>query len=69
VERVRRLAGGRELPIVVYCASEESDASPRAAGRLTDAGFSAVYDYSGGLRAWKASGLDVESGLAEEDAG
>lgn len=64
VERVDRLAGGRDLPVVVYCASEDCDASPRAAGRLASAGYSAVYDYSGGLRAWTASGRAVESGPA-----
>lgn len=60
--RVRQLAGGKDEPIVVYCASEECDASPKAANKLADAGFTAVYDYEAGMRGWKQAKLPVDGG-------
>lgn len=58
-ETVRRLSAGR--PVVVYCSSEDCDASPTAARKLEQAGFSPVYDYEAGMRGWKAASLPVES--------
>ena len=57
VERVQQQAGGKDKPIVVYCASEACDASPKAAKKLEDAGFTNVYDYEGGTKAWYVAGL------------
>lgn len=39
--------------------------SPRAAVRLEQMGFSAVYDYAGGKADWQAAGLPVEGSEAE----
>lgn len=58
---VERIAGGRDKPVVVYCASTECDASPKAAKRLDEAGFEKVYDYEAGVKAWSEAGLPVES--------
>jgi rhodanese-related sulfurtransferase len=52
VQNVRDRAGSKDEKIVVYCASEECNASPRAAKQLTDAGFTNVYDYEVGLEGW-----------------
>lgn len=52
VEEVEKVAGGKDRKIVVYCASEDCDASPKAARKLDDAGFQRVYDYEGGTRDW-----------------
>ena len=46
-------AGDRDKRIVVYCANESCDASTRAAGELEGAGFTNVYDFKGGLDAWR----------------
>ena len=51
-EKVETIAGHKGRRIVVYCASFECDASPKAAKKLEDAGFSQVYDYEGGTRDW-----------------
>lgn len=59
-EKIRNLSGGKkDRPVVVYCASTSCDASPKAARRLEDAGFSSVRDYEGGVKAWKESGLEL----------
>jgi len=51
-ETVEEVAGSKDRKVVVYCASVDCDASPTAAGKLEDAGFTQVYDYEGGTRDW-----------------
>jgi rhodanese-related sulfurtransferase len=54
-DTVRKVAGGKDRKIVVYCASFDCDASEKAAKRLEQAGFGQVYDYEGGTRDWFAT--------------
>jgi rhodanese-related sulfurtransferase len=49
-ERVGRL--DRKRPVVLYCASGGRSGS--AAQQLAQMGFSKVYNYTGGMREWKA---------------
>lgn len=56
---IERLAGGKEDPVVVYCASKDCEASTDAARRLSNAGFEQVFDYSGGMAAWIEAGNEV----------
>lgn len=57
VEKVTRQAGGdKSATIVVYCASESCDASPKAAKKLDQAGFTDVFDYEAGIAGWEAAG-------------
>ncbi|MEE4296657.1 MAG: rhodanese-like domain-containing protein [Wenzhouxiangella sp.] len=51
-QRVEDVAGGKDRKIVVYCANFDCDASPRAARKLEDDGFSQVFDYEGGTEDW-----------------
>lgn len=51
-QRVASVAGSKDRKIVVYCANFDCDASPNAARKLEDAGFSRVYDYEGGTEDW-----------------
>lgn len=51
-EKVESVAGSKDRKIVVYCANFECDASPKAAKKLEDAGFTQVYDYEGGTKDW-----------------
>lgn len=46
--------------IVVYCASESCQASPKAAEKLEKLGFSNVKDYEVGLKGWKEAGHSTE---------
>ena len=52
VSQVERIAGDKNREVVVYCASFDCDASPKAAKKLEDAGFSHVFDYEGGTKDW-----------------
>lgn len=59
VQAVERVAGGKDSTIVVYCASFDCDASPKAAKQLDEAGFTNVYDFDGGMKEWLKAGYDV----------
>lgn len=52
VERVESVAGSKDRKVVVYCANFDCPASPKAAEKLEQAGFSRVYDYEGGTEDW-----------------
>ena len=52
VETVERISGSKQRKLVVYCASSDCDASPKAARKLEEAGFEDVYDYEGGSADW-----------------
>ncbi len=64
VENVQHMAGSRDRPVVVYCASRECEASEKAAAQLEQAGFDRVYDYTGGMREWQEAGQPVQAGVA-----
>lgn len=49
----------RDKPVFVYCAS--GNRSGQAAALMSRLGFAKVYNLTGGIGAWKASGLPVES--------
>lgn len=51
-QKVEQVVGSKNRKIVVYCASFDCPASPEAAKKLEDAGFSQVYDYEGGTKDW-----------------
>jgi rhodanese-related sulfurtransferase len=51
---------GREDTIVVYCADEQCQASPKAAEKLEAFGYRNVYDYEGGKQDWVEAGYPVE---------
>lgn len=61
IRRVETLAGGKDAPVLVYCAGPDCEASPKAARELEDAGFTEVYHFEGGMKEWKAAGKPVES--------
>lgn len=54
----------KDKEIVLYCASESCDASPTAARRLVERGFSKVYDYEAGMKGWKDADNPVEEKAA-----
>lgn len=55
-ERVEKTIGGKNQPVVVYCASSECPSSEKAAKRLEKAGFADVMDFQGGAKEWKEQG-------------
>lgn len=63
---VEELAGGTDETVVVYCASRDCQASPKAARRLTAHGFTDVIDFEGGMAEWKLADFGVASGAGTE---
>lgn len=61
LERIEQIAGGKDQPVVVYCANDACDASPEAAQKLEQAGFTQVYDYTGGMEAWRSADQPIEA--------
>lgn len=66
-EKVDKLAPDMEKPVVVYCASFNCQLSPTAANKLTEMGYTKVYDFEGGLADWLDAGYDIEGKLADDD--
>lgn len=68
VKQVETEAGGKDRPVVVYCASASCNASPTAARKLDEAGFSRVYDFAGGMKAWRSEDLPTEGSETADTA-
>ncbi len=61
VEHVEGEAGGKDAPVVVYCASQQCNSSEKAAQKLEEAGFTAVSRYTGGAAAWQREAGEVHA--------
>lgn len=46
----------KDQNVVVYCADADCSASPTAAGKLEDMGYTRVMDFEAGLAGWKNAG-------------
>jgi rhodanese-related sulfurtransferase len=57
---VKKKISDKNAKIVVYCASFECQASPRAAKKLDEMGYTNVYDYEGGISDWEEAGYPLE---------
>jgi rhodanese-related sulfurtransferase len=66
-ERVERVAGGRQKPVIVYGANADCDASRKAAACLQESGFEHVFAYAGGIEAWEEAGEPVQGGARPEE--
>ncbi len=62
VQRVEEQVGGKDKPVVVYCANLTCDSSEQAAKKLENAGFTAVLRYAGGFAAWEKEAGEVHAG-------
>lgn len=62
LDSAQRAVGNKSVPVVVYCANPKCDLSPKASKKLEGAGFRNVYDYEGGMEAWKHADMPVEGG-------
>lgn len=60
--RVEQAAGGKDQPIVVYCANRQCNSSERAGQKLEAAGFTAVSRYTDGAAAWQQEACGVPAG-------
>ena len=46
----------KKMEIIVYCASADCDASPKAAEKLESMGYTKVKDFAEGLQGWQEAG-------------
>ncbi len=58
--RLNGLAGRKNDPILVYCTDVSCSSSARAAGVLVANGFTQVYIFRGGFKAWQEAGYETE---------
>lgn len=63
IEKEAKEVLSKDDNIVVYCASSECKASLKAAEKFKDLGFKRIYDYTGGLKDFKRTGLPLEGSL------
>lgn len=59
-ETIQQVAPDKSQPVMVYCADADCDASPKAAKRMEELGYTRVFDYEAGKVDWKEAGLTVE---------
>lgn len=59
---VEQASGGKDQPVVVYCANQQCNSSEKAAQKLEAAGFTAVSRYTGGAAAWQKEAGEVPAG-------
>jgi rhodanese-related sulfurtransferase len=59
VKRVEKQAGGKDKPVVVYCASHQCTSSEKAAEKLENAGFTQIIDFAGGFKAWQEESTEA----------
>lgn len=62
VRRVEGIVGTRDDPVIVYCANDHCDLSPKAGRALEQGGFTNVIDFEGGIEAWTEAGYPTERG-------
>lgn len=58
-ERIRQAVPDKEQAVVVYCANEDCNASPKAAERMESIGYRNVLDYAAGKEDWKDAKMPV----------
>ena len=51
-EFVKEVDDIKQIPIIVYCANEDCDASSKLMEHLYSCGFFNVMEYSGGMKEW-----------------
>ncbi|MDZ7692184.1 MAG: rhodanese-like domain-containing protein [Balneolaceae bacterium] len=52
IEMIEAVVPDKEEDIVLYCANADCDASPTAAEKILDMGYSNVWDFEDGLAGW-----------------
>jgi rhodanese-related sulfurtransferase len=66
LEKVTELISDHDAPVVVYASSTRSRGAAVAAEKLAHEGYSNVRELSGGIEAWEAAGLPIETSGAKK---
>lgn len=56
IDMIESVVPDKEADIVLYCANADCKASPTAAEKILDMGYSNVWDFEDGLAGWKQAG-------------
>jgi rhodanese-related sulfurtransferase len=56
IEKVENLVPNKDDRIVVYCANTDCTASPKAAQKLEEMGYTNVIDFEDGYAGWRRAG-------------
>jgi len=59
IDRVEALVPNKDEPIIVYCANADCTASPKAAEKLEEMGYTEVADFEDGYAGWRRSGFPL----------
>jgi len=59
-QRIEDKVPNKNRKIVVYCTSFSCQASPTAAKKLDEMGYTNVYDYEGGIKDWEEADYPLE---------
>ena len=59
--KIQAAVPDKSQEVIVYCASPQCSASPKAAQRMEALGYQNVIDYEGGKQAWQDNGLSLET--------
>jgi len=62
LQEVEKNVSNKNAAIIVYCANFDCTASPDAAKKLENAGYTHVVDFEGGIKDWIEAGYPVETG-------
>ncbi|MEX0877455.1 MAG: rhodanese-like domain-containing protein [Candidatus Spechtbacterales bacterium] len=66
VERMEKVTeGDKDKEIIVHCSSATCQASPSAARKLVEEGYTNVADFEDGLAGWKEAGYPLEGVMVE----
>lgn len=59
IEWIEKVVPEKEQDIVVHCANADCDASPKAADKLLEMGYTNVWDFEEGLAGWEQAGYTL----------
>lgn len=59
IEQVPSLVPNKDEAIVVYCANADCTASPKAAQKLEEMGYTNVVDFEDGYAGWRRAGFPL----------
>jgi rhodanese-related sulfurtransferase len=59
-ENIQRAVPDKHRTVLLYCLDAECQASPKAAARMAELGYTNVLAYEAGKVDWKEAGLPVE---------
>lgn len=58
-DHIENIVPDKDQDIVVYCANENCEASPKLAKKLMEKGYTRVWDFEDGLAGWKKNGYEL----------